>query len=302
MAVSQIARRFYRQGNNWAIQNVELFVYPGQPAGAGLLTVQKIQDTWMSSNAWHKGFANWVKMQKEYGLDSMPSIKPKYNDFKIFFNKAHYDDWKANVDAGGTGQQDLVSGLGTLTPVDLTNAYALPGEWVPSQFVVPATGGATNAEYHITMHGADTAAHVGLITNYQDSRSTPQEKDPETSGASSANVYTAMFDEGTVQSAEVVSQLLYDNDELPYAREEYPGADGNFTTGQIVLWDGITSTNNTGAVRKLHTGPFNAQCGLIQINNAVVADVGSVPLNVYAVLTLVPGNERGYLTQKMQDV
>lgn len=301
MAASQIARRFYRQGYNWAVADLELFLYPGQaPSADGLITVQKIQDTWVTSNAWHKGFANWRRMQKEFS-DEIPSIEPKYNDFKIYFNIEHYNDVQANIAAGGTGQQSTASALGTLTPIDLTNTYALPGEWVHSKFVVPDVTGATTTDYQIIMHGNNTAAVVGLVKNYQQSRAVPQSPDPETGGATPSNVYSQMFDQGTVQTDAVVADLLADNDELPYDQNDYPGGDTNMDTGQIVLWDGLVANNTTGAIRKLHTGPFNAQCGLIQINNAVEISEG-VPAVVYAVLTLVPGDQRGYLTQPMQDV
>lgn len=302
MAVSAISRRFNRQGRNWAIQNLEIFVQPGAEASSGLVTVSKLQDTWMVSNAWQKAYSFWRKMVSEFALDVEPSIRPKFMDFKIFMNVEHYNDWAANVAAGGTGQQSAASSLGTLSPVDLTSTFVLPGEWVPSKFVTPAIGSATVDEYYMHMHGADTATGVGLVYHYSRSRSVPHSPDPDTGGAGSS-IFADIFDQGTPQADAVIADALDENDELPYDQDNYPGADTNFDTGQIVLWDGLKSSNELGHVSRLHTGPFNAQCGLIQIHNSVLGtESPNTPQNLYAILTLVPGETKGYLSQSMQEV
>lgn len=302
MAVSAISRRFMRQGNNWAVQDLEIFVAPGSIASTGLVTVSKLQDTWMVSNAWHKSYAFWREMVKEFALDIQPSIRPKYMDFKIFMNVDHYNDWAANKAAGGEGQQSTASALGTLSPIDLTSTFVLPGEWIPSKFITPAVGSATVDEWYLQMHGPDTATAVGLVFQYSKSRSVPQSPDPDTGGAGSS-VFNNVFDQGTPQSDAVIADALDENDELPYDQDNYPGGNTNFDTGQIVLWDGLTTSNTMGHVSKLHTGPFNAQCGLIQIHNNVLGtESPNPPQNLYAILTLVPGDNRGYLTQPMQDV
>ena len=118
-AASAVNRRFYRQGLNWAVANVKCQSYASSEQQVQVLT---LQDSWMVSNAWTKAFKAWQKMQYEYALDEQPSIKPKFNDFKIFANSEMYDIWFANVDAGGDGfQSDASDPIGLLTPICMAN-------------------------------------------------------------------------------------------------------------------------------------------------------------------------------------
>jgi len=293
--VSQVNRRFYRQGLNWAVQNLKLFSNTGV---AVTFVIATAQDSWVVSNSWHKGFANWKKMQREFGTEGMPSILPKYNDFKVFLDANHYDTVTANIDGGGTGQQvDTNAVNGTLVPFNgMSSTPYLPGEWIYSKFVVPDVTGATTTDYFITIHGNNTATSVGLVKNYQQSRSVPQSPDPDTGGATPANVYSQMFDQGTVQTDAVVADMLDDNDELPYDQNDYPGGHTNAAAPQPVAVDGFSATNNSGHIQKFNTGPFNAQCGLIRVLLA------GEPTTMNLELTLVQGQHRGYLVQPMQDV
>lgn len=293
-AVSQVTRRFVRQGLNWAIANLKI-----QQSAVGSTTfyVGTAQDSWVVSNSWHKGFANWKKMQREFGTDSMESILPKFNDFKVFLDETHLNVVQANIDAGGDGQQvDINDVTGTLVPWNHPSVSPyLPGEWDYSKFVIPDVTGATTSDFFITIHGNNTATSVGLVKNYQQSRSVPQSPDPDTGGATADNVYSQMFDQGTVQTAAVVDDLLADNDELPYDQDNYPGGHTNAAAYEMVAFDAFTASNETGRIQQFNTGPFNAQCGLIRILNT-----GATILSLE--LTLVAGDKRGYLTQPMQDV
>lgn len=303
LAASIANRRFYRQGLNWAVANVKVLFPEGVTGSSKRVTVETIQDTWMTANAWTKSYKTWRKMNKEFALDENPSLRPKFYDYKILMNKQHYDDWKANVDDAGPGYQNAaVPALGTLAPRDgpsIGAAFIKGGEWVPSQFTAPQVGGAAIVDYKIWMHGADAVGTgVGLVQNYALSRSVPQSPDPQT-GIATDNIFSAIFDEGTVQTEHVIDDILDDNDELPYDQDEYPGAAANFVGPQVVGFSYFTSTasNATGQEQEFNTGPFNAQCGLIQIDTS---DIGVK--QVLVEVTLVPGPTRGYLTQPMGDV
>lgn len=294
-------RRFYRQGLNMAVGNMKLMTLD---TSAQQIGVQTIQDSWMSANAWVKCFKAWQKMQYEFGLDEQPSIKPKYNDFKIFMDSGMYDDYAAAIaadPASGGFQTSIVDPLGILMPANFfnpTDATAIykPGEWVYSKLVAPATGGATVVDYHLTMHGPDVpATSVGMLYNYQISRAVPFSPDPqENIGVS---IFASVFDEGTVQTDNVLADLDADNDEVPYELLDYPGAATNAEAPALIAYDGFSSTNNSGVLQSMNTGPFNAQCGLIKIQRG-----GSTEYPLVIELTLVPGNHRGYLCQTMEDV
>lgn len=300
-ALSVTNRRFYRQGMNIAVGNMKLMSLDTEAQSIG---VQTIQDSWVASNAWVKSFKTWQKMQYEFGLDESPSVKPKYNDFKIFMDESMFDVWafayatdpaSGGFQTSSTDVNGILSPANFFNPVDATAIYK-PGEWVYSKFNVPATGGATTNDYHMLMHGSDTAAAVGLIHNYALSRSVPQSPDPQT-GIAADNVFTALFDEGTVQTTAVLDDLLDENDEVPYDLDEYPGGATNALAPELVHYDGFSATNNSGLIQSMNTGPFNAQCGLIKIQR-----YGSTDQSLVIELTLVPGSHRGYLAQTMEDV
>ncbi len=295
-AASAVNRRFYRQGLNWAVANIKCQSYNTSEQQVQVLT---LQDSWVVSNAWTKAFKAWQKMQYEYVLDEQPSVKPKFNDFKIFANQEMYDVWFANIDAGGDGfQSNAADVTGLLTPICMANTTPyIGGEWVYSKLTAPTTGGATVVDYVMTMHGSDVpGTSVGLVHNYALSRSVPQSPDPQT-GIAANNIFTALFDEGTVQSEEVLADMLIDNNEVPYDLDNYPGGAINATGMEMVHYDGFTAANESGIIQQTNTGPFNAQCGLIHINR-----LGTLDASLIIEVTLMPGDHRGYLCQEMQDV
>ena len=82
---SLLNRRFYRQGLNWAVSNIKI----SAPQN-GTIFVQKLPNTWTMSNAWHKGFAAWQKMNNE-ALEESESVRPRFLDFKIYANARHHN-------------------------------------------------------------------------------------------------------------------------------------------------------------------------------------------------------------------
>ena len=66
---SLINRRFYRQGINWAVAGFKIFT-----ATPGSVSIHKLQNTWVTGNAWEKAFRKWNKQQmdavEEMGAES----------------------------------------------------------------------------------------------------------------------------------------------------------------------------------------------------------------------------------------
>jgi hypothetical protein len=106
-----------------------------------------------------------------------------------------------------------------------------------------------------------------------------------------------VMNQGTDQTEAILDDLENDNDETPYDQNEYPGGATNFADGETVGFSISTTTNQTGVQTEFNTGPFNAQCGLIKILSPYVEAA-----DVLVEVTLVPGGNRGYLTQPMGDV
>ena len=125
--LSQVAsivnRRFYRQGINWAVAGFKIL---STDQSNGLVTIQKLPNTWTMSNAWEKSMRTWNRMNRE-ALSEAESVRPKFLDFKIYADAAHH--------AAGFGAN--------LLPLAGSSASTTTaGEWESSKIHVPH---ATNA-------------------------------------------------------------------------------------------------------------------------------------------------------------
>lgn len=274
---SIVNRRFYRQGLNWVVAGFTAYAGTGMTAS---FTIAKLPQTWAVSNSFHKSFAAWQQqMRGALEEGKVQSTAAKYRDFKIHMNDAH-------VQAGFAVNE---------LPIDFDKTSFLPGEWEPSEIVIPNDASlvppATN-EYMLQMVGPDTNQAFGMIYNYEQSRSVPHSPDPDIQSPQ-VSFYSQMVDLGEIQD-DVIWNATRHNDDLPYNQDDYPGGAINAPTLELVHKSFLNATN-FHQVR--HLSGTNVPCGLLEF--AVAAEsTGPVELIIH----LVPGPERGYLTQKMQDM
>ena len=308
--LSQIAslvnRRFYRQGINWAVAGFKVITQ-----NPGKVTIRKLPNSWITSNAWEKAFRAWNRQQKEAleeagGLSAMA----KFRDFKVFMDTQHVDDFIA---AGS----DLYST--NLLPFDSFGNFALDGEWEPSRIVLPNTvdvsGPGINIDpssVYMHMVGenfnpplAPGVAGIsrGVLEGYADSRAYPQSPDPVSPNVANAeNWLRQMFNVGN--DNEAVTELATDvNDELPYDQVNYPGGQNNMPGLQIHDFVTMYETNPTFGlgVQRLKGGNF--PCGLISILWDRAAEVSEDPTpGVTLLIDLIPGDHRGYLCEPMTEM
>ena len=285
---SIINRRFYRQGINWAVGGMKIL--SGKEAS---ITISKLPDTWVTSNAWEKGFRSWQKQQDEALEESGgQSMKARFNDFKVFADTNH-----------------VTSGFATnLIPRvfdGVTTVEYNTGTWEPSQIVLPnvnpdGTGSDIEpAERFLHMVGPNVfgALSRGIIEGYADSRSYPQSPDPVGPDIGDADNWMArMFDTGN-DMEEVLDNATLRNDTLPYDQNDYPNGEGNAPALQIHDTDSITGTT-IGGMTRIKGGMF--PCGLIRIDHLNSSVTNNVALAL--VIDLVPGNHRGYLCEPMTEM
>jgi len=307
--LSQIAslvnRRFMRQGINWAVAGFKFLTAAPTRENQfiGLVTVEKLPNTWVLSNAWEKGMRTWQKMNRE-ALAESPSVRPKFLDFKIYADAGHH-----------------TAGYGANLLPYASSGPATVGEWEPSKFVVPdttsAAGGVNNFEIIATGAsypggGASGLNAVSLIEGYANSRGLPYTDDPnvpddvaDANGPTPENWLTAIFNEGTNQDDQVLDDMRTENDQAPYPFENdgtnldtmYPGGANQLSGLQI--HDSTTYGATTiGGTTRIKGGNF--PCGLIKITHSVTED--SQSHNVVLYLDLVPGNHRGYLCEPMTEM
>jgi hypothetical protein len=302
--LSQIAslanRRFYRQGINWALSGIKI----RSAAGAlGVVSVSKLPNTWVMSNAWEKGMRSWSKMNRN-ALEESPSVRPKFLDFKIYADATHHNAGYAS----------------NLLPIDLNGAPATAGEWEPSKFVVPKTDGTSGVNnFEVVAVGASFPGGspatglnaVSLIEGYAASRGLPNVTDPNTpddasdaNGPTPENWMAALFNEGTTQDDNVLTDMITENNLAPYPFENdgvhtdtmYPGGANQLATLQPHDIENITGTTIGGTTR-LKGGNF--PCGLMRFD---FLNQAGEPQGLNIQLEFVPGNHRGYLCEPMTEM
>lgn len=263
--LSRINRRLYRQGRDYHVKRITV-VSSNTPNGGNRVSFATVPDTWVSREAWKRGFKTWTKMNKESTMGISGSVAGTWSDFKVYLS----DDMR-------TGNVVGIKDNGG-------NFYA-SGEWVYSQLVSP--DGTTSAdEFNLHMLGAHVGSagawtSVGLVESYGDARATVQFTDPSVPAAASDDPLVNVFDDGT-QDDEVIDNLEEQNDTPPYNHGLYPGGDGNGPKPNVVqdtvLVDG-----------RAVVGGFNALCGLVEVEVT-----STVPNDVFSILVeLAPGNYRG---------
>ena len=306
--LSQVAsllnRRFYRQGINWAVAGFK--VTSLQP---GTISVTKLPNTWVMSNAWEKGFRAWQKMNAS-ALAEAPSVRPKFLDFKIYADSAqHQAGFAANL-------------LPFSIKSDGTTSQATPGEWEASKIVTPLTDGSDNAFSRELMatgsnyfggNGASGLSAVSLIEGYAASRGLPDVLDPnapadaaDANGTAPQNWMSAMFNEGTDVDEHVLDDMLAENNIAPYPFENdgtnldtmYPGGANQLVGLEFHDFAQIYSTSDTTNVGITRLKGGNFPCGLIRLDWAPTGENANLVIQV----DMIPGNHRGYLCEPMTEM
>jgi len=307
---SLVNRRFYRQGLNWAVGG---FKFLSSTGFKGQVSVTKLPNTWVMSNAWEKGFRAWQKMNNE-AIAEAGSLRPKFLDFKIYAD--------ANHQLAGSGANLLPFNN---DPFWTGIQTATPGEWDYSTYEIPVSNAdptlpaGNSATRDIVAVGANYVGPgatgnfaVSLIEGYASSRALPNIEDPNmpedassASGSLAQNWQVALFNEGTDQDSEVIQDLETQNNRAPYPFENdginldtmYPGGANQLSGLQIHSNEFISSTT-VGGTTRIKGGNF--PCGLIGITQYQQGEGG--PFAVTLEIDLIPGKHRGYLCESMTEM
>lgn len=299
-------RRFYRQGLNWAVSGFKVLTEAGV---LGQVSISKLPNTWIMSNSWEKGFRSWQRMNNE-ALDESPSIKPKFLDFKIFADENHHNSgFAANLIPQSSATDSLPPQVATT------------GEWESSKLRIPDAISESTREREIIAVGANYPGNgasglnaVSLVEGYAASRGLPNVLDPNTpsdaddaTGIAPDNWISALFNEGTEQTADVIEDMISENNIAPYPFENdgvhtdtmYPGGANQLSTLEIHDVDFITGTT-VGGTTRMKGGNF--PCGLIAIGLSGFEGTPAKPDGFLVQVDLVPGTHRGYLCEPMTEM
>ena len=281
--LSKINRRLYEQGRLVGISGLT-FVWRSQGITATDLhtlqcTVRTAGNTWLVQNAWVKGKALWDEMQQLVLADN-PSIAGKWHDFKVTLSGNHVPN-----------QELLV--------VDGAGVAVMGGEWNMASYVMPQhdvdlTSGEplAAAEFTACLIGDDTTSRKSLVKAYQESRATPSSPAPNIPAGMSTSFFNLLTDSGS-QEPELAVVIEGENDEAPYALDDYPGGATNAPRATTVQTAATSAAEVDGRI-----GGFVAPCGLIRIDidgydqNGNHIAAASMP-EVGILLHVAPGSYKG---------
>lgn len=278
---SIINRRFYRQGLNWAVAGFKFLSAPGSNAAVSIL---KLQNTWITSGTWEKSMRHWLRQQNEaVEAAGAQSATAAFRDFKILMDNEHATKFAA---AGSN-----------LNLANKMPAGYLFGDWDASQIVIPNDGapGVTN-EYVLKMYGPSDATAKGMVEGYIRSRSVPQTPDPATPAATESSWLAEMINVGDSEDSVLVN-AQFNNRQLPYAQDEYPGGALNKATAMLHDIEYV-GTNTIGGTTRLKGGNF--PCGLIKVSATNLSETDTYGFTL--IVDLVPGHHRGYLAESMVEM
>ncbi len=272
-SMSIVNRKGYEQQGLWTVLGASIWVENNAVPSTGVpytCTISGAPRNWVCRNSLVKIESLWLDQQRDTQRAISTSIKPVWEDFKVFLNKDHFT-------AGVAANLTPVSGsmFGGFNPYQL-------GEWIHSKIVweeANAAGAIVEAESALWILGSDDAVteDKGIINQYATSRARVQAPDPALPSGTTLedSLYTVAADPLADQMIKIVENMKVDNDEPPYDLDAYPGGNSNANDPQLYAYN--SNTNTLG--RKITLNGFSAPNGLLELvvsptlGEGVLADV-----------------------------
>jgi hypothetical protein len=219
MALSAVNRKFARAGVYYYVNSVE--IYNNE---TGVVDLHTLPDTWVTKNAWNRGFQIFQKMNAMTDAPLTAGLRPKYHDFKVYMSERH-------LTAGSTPP--------SMHGINAASSTISPDEWAYSQFVSAddnQDGNPDADEFYVHMigpHKAQTTGNnpwesIGLIKSYAETRMLPPNISPNADMIDITDPLMNLFDFSTEEQLNDIAQnLLEDNDRTPYDINNYVGESGN---------------------------------------------------------------------------
>lgn len=289
-ALSAINRKAYRQGLYYYVNSVE--VYNDEQAYVDFLVAP---DTWVTKNAWNRGFQLFQKMNSMADEPITGVGRPKYHDFKI---RLDANQNVSTVDPLGDGSGTNKAFPSTHGENAILHTHGLSAEWSDSIFVSAdsnqdSSGQADQFVTHLVgphTQGTGSANNVwssiGLIASYATSRVTVEPETPNSDEVAPQDPLLNIFDfSDEEQMNDIIQNLRDENDEPPYDVSDYLGE--NYRDLQQVARIGT----ETGLGRIGRASGFCVPFGLIKIDT----DASS---RYRVVLNIAPGTYHGVYAER----
>ena len=284
--LSAVNRRGYHQGQ---VLNITGFTFKQDSSinSKGFqATVKAAPLSWVAAQAYIKARTAWMDQQRRVREESgQDSIRPAYEDFKVFLDQGHR--------AAGT--------LDTLTGD--SSVAVVQGEWDYSKLVYAdqTVSPEVIKEPYLHLVGPDVSTtDVGLINAYEDSRATVSPTVPNVPAAASTNIYALMTigqDDGAAK--EVIDNMEDDNDNPPYSLSNYAGGAVNYPNNVDKAY---IQTNPSSPV--VRCSGFPVMCGLLRIysQGITLGDGSATPLPGTLLVHVAPGPKKGVLSMNVGEL
>lgn len=293
--LSLVNRRFYRQGMQYALADMEM-----NADGVVTNLVYRLPETWVVASAWEKIMRHWLAQQDD-AMDNagLESTVARYRDFKVSLDLDH--------GSAGFGVNAVPDGVRNLAALPATANY----EWQESNLVIPNVGGpGVTVERPLHFIGGDqalTTGSVGMIKAYAESRSRPFPEDPNIVDVNSGGILGKMDDVGD-NLEDIINNVQGENDITPYvigdvdsAVEYYPGGSEWAVTPRAHIETIMTIRNTApigGIFHTTYAPGFLASCGLLRLDIAY-PDAENQPSAIFFKLGLAAGNYKGVAARSM---
>ena len=287
-SLSRVNRRLYSQSRLFGYQGLT-FIWRQNSAKSIAsieLSVRTAGNTWVVQNSHTKGHAMWNQMQ-DLVLDDNPSIKGKWHDYKVRLSAQQVSSRQLDVkDSVGNNYSAGEWKVSTYVMPQHDVAVAGDGSGIPPGEPLPAL------EKTACLIGVSTTTIESLVNAYQESRATVQAVDPNVPAGMSTSFFNLLTDSGS-QEPELADVIEDENDQPPYATDDYPGGAVNAGVPATVGYAAISASEVDGRI-----GGFVAPCGLLEIavtgydeNGAevLVADMPAIDI----LLHVAPGAYKG---------
>ena len=289
--LSKLNRQSFSQGRMYEVSSIEVHAPANLQDGDSVeASVSALQCTWVTRNAFVKAKKAWQRMNRLVLKDS-PSVKPKYHDFKVYFDRDYDGTSIGCVDALGN---------------------ALPsGDWSYSRFVMPsntvdpANGFPTDAlENYISMNGnpipATPTFHgtINAIQAYASARATVDDDSPNVDSAFHNNFYSQLTDMSSHED-DIANNLENRGDSPPYNVDSYIGDPNSMGSARTLIGKRTLNPHHPD----IRFGSFCAPCGHIgiTINRNIQSDNSGNPLEaVWIRVNLKSGKYKGVLAPSME--
>ena len=263
--LSIINRKLVRQGHVFRLKNFHIYSEEAD-SDDFRVKIATLPHNWVTRNAWVKGKAMWDKMNAQAMETGMMNLIPKWHDYKIYFNLAHYSQ-------GNTETSTLGGNAGL--PRDADGTIVPTGEWIYSTYH-DSGGGGTSDEYNVHMlgpHSGSTGSwlSVGLIEAYSQSRNRVENGPTQLPIVENSPWFKLFGDDD--QTNDTVNSLQDDNDSAPYDMDDYCGsvADG----GEVVVTTRLQE-GNIPIVGPMIPRSFTAPCGLVRVEIDAAQNEGTI--------------------------